>query len=60
MLGEVLVGGGQECDAESKAMKARQAAGETVDFKARGGPHIRLFCRRSTGRSRGRGRRGRA
>ncbi|CAK0833594.1 unnamed protein product [Prorocentrum cordatum] len=45
MLGDVLVSGGQEYDAESKAMKARQATGETVDFKARGSPHIRLFCK---------------
>ncbi|CAK0790757.1 unnamed protein product, partial [Prorocentrum cordatum] len=45
MLGEELVRGGQECDAESKEMKAGQIKGEAVDFKTRGSPCIRISCK---------------
>eukprot|EP00959_Pyramimonas_sp_CCMP1952_P002532 52208-Pyramimonas_sp.AAC.1 len=45
MLGEELAQRRQEYDAESAEMKARQTKGETVDFKTRGSPHIRLFCK---------------
>eukprot|EP00959_Pyramimonas_sp_CCMP1952_P118748 2482442-Pyramimonas_sp.AAC.1 len=45
MLGEEPVQGGQEHDAEWKEMKARQAKGEAVDFKTRGSPYIRLYCK---------------
>lgn len=43
-LGEKLAQVGIDYDKESKQMKARQAAGENVHWKARGSPHIRLFA----------------
>lgn len=45
MLGTDPVKGGQEHDAESKELKAKQGQGEQADFKARGSPHIRLFIK---------------
>eukprot|EP00959_Pyramimonas_sp_CCMP1952_P068961 1439518-Pyramimonas_sp.AAC.1 len=42
-LGQVCRKGGIEYDGESKRLRERVAGGESVDFKARGPPHVHLF-----------------